>query len=84
MAARLKQSPDAAENAKSRATTVLKVLEGIVGASAFVAGPRPTIADCTLFATIEFARFTELPLDATCKNVLGWYERFKERPSAQA
>jgi glutathione S-transferase len=84
MAGRLKQSPDAAENAKNRANGVLKVLDGIIGASGFVAGPRPTIADCTLFATIEFAGFAELPLDGSCRNVFGWYERFKERPSAQA
>jgi glutathione S-transferase len=84
MAGRLKQSPDAAENARSRLNTSLKVLDGIIGSSPFVAGAKPTIADCTLFASIGFAEFAQAPIDGGLKNVFRWYETFKQRPSAQA
>jgi len=84
MAGRLKQSPDAAENAKTRLATSLKVLDAAVAGKQFVAGQRPSIADCTLFAALEFAEFAQAPVDASAKNVLGWYENFKKRPSASA
>src|SRR5262249_10958016 len=48
MAGRLKQSPDAAENARNQLGSVLQILDGAIGGKPFVAGERPTIADCTL------------------------------------
>ncbi len=84
MAGRLKQSPDAAENAKTRLSTTLKVMDAAIGSKPFVAGERPSIADCTLLAALEFAQFAEVPIDPSCKNVARWYENFKKRPSASA
>ena len=84
MAQRFKQSPDAAENAKARIATGLKVLDAAIGSKPFVAGERPSIADCTLLAALEFAEFAQAPIDPGCKNVARWYKAFKERPSAQA
>jgi glutathione S-transferase len=84
MAGRLRQSPDTAENAKARLATTLKVLDAAMAGKPFVAGQRPTIADCTLFAALEFAEFAQAPVEGSVKNVLGWYERFKQRPSASA
>jgi len=84
MASRVKQSPEAAENAKTRLAGSLKVLAAAIGSKPFVAGERPTIADCTLFAALEFAEFTQLPIDPGCRNVARWYAAFKERPSASA
>ena len=84
MAGRLKQSPDAAENARNRLASNLKVVDGKIGDRPFVAGSRPSIADCTLFAALEFAEFAQVPLDPSFKNVNRWYAGFKERPSAQA
>src|SRR5205807_995680 len=84
MAGRLKQSPDAAENARNRLAANLKVLDAKIGGRPFVAGSRPSIADCTLFAAMEFAEFAQVPLDPAFKNVTRWYAGFKERPSAQA
>src|SRR5206468_842498 len=81
MASRFKQSPEAAENAKSRLAANLKVLDAAIGAKPFVAGERPTIADCTFFAALEFAEFSQAPIDPACKNVARWYRAFKERPS---
>ena len=84
MAQRVKQSPEAAETAKTRLTTALRVLDAAIGSKPFVAGERPTIADCTLLAALEFAEFAQAPIDRECKNVSRWYAKFKERPSAQA
>ena len=84
MASRVKQSTEAAENAKVRLAANLKVLDAAIGAQPFVAGERSTIADCTLFAAVEFAEFSQAPIDPACKNVARWYAAFKERPSAAA
>jgi glutathione S-transferase len=84
MAARLKQSADTAETAKARLGTTLKVFDAAIGSNPFVAGSRPTIADCTLLAALEFAEFAQAPVDGSVKNVHRWYEEFKKRPSASA
>src|SRR5262245_31325886 len=52
-AGRVKQSPDAAETARGRLAAALKVLDRSIGAKPFVAGDRPSIADCTLLAALE-------------------------------
>lgn len=49
----------------------------------FLAGPRVTIADCTLFAALEFERGGRLGV-AWPEHVARWYERFRARPSAAA
>jgi glutathione S-transferase len=84
MAGRLKQSPDAAENARTRLAANLKVLDDTIGGRKFIAGEKPSIADCTLLAALDFAEFAGAPLDPRYKNVGRWYAGFKERPSAQA
>ncbi len=84
MAGRLKQSPDAAENARTRLANALRVLDGDMRDAPFVAGARPTIADCTLFAAFQFAEFAGVPIDPELRNLARWYASFKERPSAAA
>jgi len=83
-ASRLKQSPDAAESARAALAANLKVLDEKIGSQPFVAGRTPTIADCTLFAALQFAEFGQIAIDASLKNVHRWYESFKQRPSAAA
>jgi glutathione S-transferase len=84
MAGRLKQSAEAADNARAMMAASLKVLDDAIGNQPFVAGTRPTIADCTLVAALDFGEFAGVPLDPAFKNVGRWYAAFKERPSAQA
>lgn len=84
MAGRFKQSADAAESARTLLTGALAVLDAKIGSRPFVAGDRPTIADCTLLAALEFGEFAGVPLDPSFTNVARWYAAFKERPSAQA
>ena len=83
-AGRIKQSPDAAENGRNMLKGALRILDKMVGKGPFVAGARPSIADCTLYAAFDFAQFAGVPIDPECGNLQKWYAGFKERPSAQA
>ena len=83
-AGRIKQSSDAAENGRNMLKGALRILDGIVGKGPFVAGARPSIADCTLYAAFDFAQFAGVPIDPECGNLQTWYAGFKERPSASA
>jgi glutathione S-transferase len=83
-AARVKQSAEAAENARARLGNALRVLDARLARSPFVAGDRPTIADCTLLAAVEFAAFGQIPIAATHTHVHRWWETMKARPSAAA
>jgi glutathione S-transferase len=49
----------------------------------FLAGDRVTIADCTAFAAMEFARTGDLAIGWPAA-LAAWFERFCERPSASA
>jgi len=84
MAGRIKQSADAAETARNTLTASLKVLDAKIGSRPFVAGERPTIADCTLLAALDFGEFAQVTFDPACRNVARWHDEFKQRPSAQA
>jgi glutathione S-transferase len=81
-AGRVKQSPEAAETGRMRIANALKVLDARIGDRPFVAGDRPTIADCTLIAALDFGQFAGVPLDPQLANVMRWYTAFKQRPSA--
>jgi len=83
-AQRVKQSAEAAENARGRLQNALRVLDARLATRKFVAGDSPTIADCTLFAALDFAAFGGVEIAPACGNVHRWYEGFKQRPSAQA
>ena len=42
------------------------MLEERIGDAPFLAGERPTVADCTLFAALRFARFGGVEIDPAC------------------
>jgi glutathione S-transferase len=83
-AGRLKQSADTADNARTRLEANLRVIDARLAKSKFVAGERPTIADCTLYAALEFATLGEIPIDPAFANVHRWWKAMKARPSAGA
>ena len=83
-AGRVKQSPDAADTARNMLKNASRVLDNLIGKGPFVAGAKPTIADCTLVAAFNFAEFGGIPMDPECANLQRWWSNFKERPSAQA
>lgn len=45
----------------------------------FIAGDRPTIADCTLAAALDFGRRRGVPLDDEYCEVAAWFERYRTR-----
>lgn len=83
-ASRLKQSTDAAENARTRLANNLRVLDTRLATSPFVAGTTPSIADCTLLAALDFAAFGGIDIPSEFQHVHRWHGDFKKRPSAQA
>lgn len=63
----------------------LQTLETRIGARPFLAGARPTIADCTLYALFHACidKF-DYVLSEEFQRLHGWYRRFGARPSALA
>jgi glutathione S-transferase len=84
LAGRLKQSPDAAAYSRWYLEQALEVLDQALSSREFVAGDHPTIADCTLFAALDFAEMTQISLGGSYANVSRWHAAFKKRPSAVA
>jgi glutathione S-transferase len=81
---RIKQSADTAENARARLHQFLTVLDARIGSNPFVAGARPTIADCTLCANFGLAAFAGVTIPTEFRNIARWHEEFQKRPSAAA
>jgi len=50
----------------------------------FVAGPRPTIADCTLAAGLQFARFGGVAIDPAFAHLLRWDAAYRARETAKS
>lgn len=77
------REPDPATAAKmlEELPEPLAVLEAELADRVFVAGDRPTIADCTLFAAFTFAGFRDLDLGRDHPNLARWFAAFSKRPS---
>jgi glutathione S-transferase len=75
--------PELAELFRGELERPLAVLDAEVGDAPFVAGDRPSIADCTLFAAFEFALLGRVPIDPRHANLHRWHAAFRERPGAQ-
>lgn len=78
------QIPEAAEQALAGLPNALRIMDERIGECTFVAGERPTIADCTLYAAFEHAKLAKVELDPSCRNLMRWYEDFQRRPSSKA
>ena len=51
---------------------------------AFLAGEHPTIADCTLAAALQFARFGQIEIDSRHASIARWDRAYRERPAARS
>ena len=49
----------------------------------FLGGSKPTVADCTLAAAMQFARFAAYELDTGLIHLLRWDEQFRARKSCE-
>jgi glutathione S-transferase len=50
----------------------------------FLAGARPSIADCTLAAAFQFGRFGGVEIDARYEELARWDRSYRERPAARS
>ena len=62
----------------------LSWLDGLISGRQFIGGDRLTMADILLFVFLDFFAGIKQPLNEDNKNILAWYGRMKERPSAAA
>ncbi len=77
-------NPAIAEFYRPRLDQALMVLENkLADGREFVAGNRPTIADCTLQAAFQFGRFGKVPLAPSFERLHEWDRSYRERPSAK-
>jgi len=76
--------PQAADDLKAAAKDKIAWLDGLMAGKTYVAGDRLTLADILLYCYAVFAERVGQPLDPDLKNIAGWHERMKKRPSAAA
>jgi len=78
-------NPAVAELFASVLPSTLEVLDDALSdGRPFVAGDRPTIADCTLAASLQFGRFGKVELPSGFENIARWDAAYQERPPAKA
>jgi glutathione S-transferase len=76
--------PEIAAHARVALDETLRVLDAKLSDSRpFVAGDRPSIADCTLAAALQFARFGGVTFDAELSQLLRWDRSYRERGPAK-
>lgn len=76
--------PHAADDLKALAREGLAWLDGLMEDRRFIAGDRFTLADIILLCFLEFGAGVNQPLDPGLKNLAGWLDRVRARPSAEA
>jgi glutathione S-transferase len=77
--------PAVAAWARSRMQAPLKTLESrLADGRNFVAGEALTIADCTLAAALQFARFSKLDLLSDSPHIAAWDAGYRRRDAARA
>ena len=82
---RLPPNPEVAAHFRSVLPDALPVLDArLSDGRPFVAGDRPTIADCTLAAAFQFARFGGVEIDPKFQHLAQWDTRYRERPIAKS
>lgn len=78
---RLRCLPEAAAGLKATAQDGIQWLDAQIAGREFIAGDALSLADIMLFAFLDFGATVGQPLDPANRNILGWYERMKSRPS---
>ena len=81
----LPPDPRLAEYHEKAAVRNFEYMERLLDdARPFLAGDRPTVADCTLAAAFQFARFRELPVLDPYPRLTAWDARYREREPARS
>lgn len=77
--------PEVAAWAEERMTKPLTILDqSLSDGRPFVSGDNVTIADCTLAAALQFARFGKLEVTEGYDNIKRWDEAYRARSTAQS
>jgi glutathione S-transferase len=78
-------SPEVAAHFRGILPEGLALLDALLAdGRSFVAGERPSIADCTLAAALQFARFGKAEIDPAFEHVDRWDAAYREREPAKA
>ena len=80
---RLPANPEVARVERERFEVGLNLFNDTLARQAFCCGEAVSIADCTLFAGLQFAEFFGFPVPDQYPTLRKWYEGFKQRPSTQ-
>lgn len=82
---RIKQAPEFGEIMREQVAARLCWLEEELGQRPYLAGQRFTVADITALCAIDFGKVSNIRLSPeTHPNLVAWYQRVGERPSAKA
>jgi len=81
---RLLCRPEAADGLKAMAANGVQWFNDNMAESDWLTGDNFTIADCLLFAFLEFGASVGQPIPESCPKVQAWYDRVAARPSANA
>jgi glutathione S-transferase len=77
--------PEAAALFRERLERFLGVVDDVLSdGRPFVAGDRPSIADGTLAAGLQFARFGKVEIDRSHAHLARWDDAYRERPVAKS
>lgn len=80
----LPPNPAVAEHFRDALPAGLQVLNDLLAdGRPFLAGERPTVADCTLAAGLQFGRWGKLEIDPQFAHLHRWDAAYRERPSAK-
>jgi len=80
----LPPDPEGAADMLRKLQPALDYLEGLLDdGRPLLLGERVTIADCTLQASLQFARYVDADLVGERSGLRAWDERYRTRPAAQ-
>ncbi len=81
----LPPSPEMAAHFSGVLPDALRVLdERLADGRPFLAGDHPTIADCTLQAALQFARFGKVEIDASFEELARWDRAYRDRDAVRS
>ncbi len=80
----LPPNPQVAEHFRAALPEALQLLDDrLSDGRPFLMGDRPTVADCTLEAGLQFGRMGKIALDPSYEHLSRWNEAFRTRPSSK-
>lgn len=78
------QIPALVDRGRMRLDLFFRKFDEQLAKNRFIAGDMFSIADCTLFCSIEFAFWSDIKIPAACRNLQRWFDEVSARPSAKA